>query len=587
MNIFAQIRREEKDFNKDVEIVDGFSFNQLDTVETVILYYNSRFRDGQFYTDEEYRNQRKFFHNINRAPCDNATKNLDIDTKDVYPTATKESDYIKAKILREDLYRYMKKHKIGQMKNVIAEEAPIFGTVVLKKVPGDEIVEIVDLRNLINDPTANKLADGFVIEKHYYTPEELRKMPWDNIDKAITTFTQFNETEGNSIPFIEIYERYGEVPLSWYKEARNVEVLPEDDNKFIKTRFIVAGVNKVKELDGIVNENGIILDVSEMKDIPYKEYRYTRIKGRWLGEGEVEKTFDPQIRINELTNYKIQGLRLSTLHLFVTPDSLLQSNILNDCDNGDILVAPNGIAPLMNEERNLSAYVEEERRVDDLVVGLTSSYDVVRGETMPSGTPFRSVAVQNINAAKLFDFKRENLGLFLKEVYREWIIPRLLKELNKEHILDMSDSSEEYKQFEEAIVKFRTWRAIQEMIKKGIKFDWGQIDMIKSAIREKISNKKLKIPVDYYKGFELDVDMNITGEKYNKSAVLESKFNLLEIIAKNPAILENPQTVKLFNQIAELSGTSPLEIGEGSPVNQQAQSRAAVRAMGSPAEITR
>jgi len=587
MNIFAQIRKEEEEFNKDVTIVDGFTFNQLETIETIILYYTSRYRSGQFYTDGEYRNQRKFFHKINRAPCDAATKNLDIDTKDIYPTATKESDYIKAKILREDLFRYMKKHKIGQLKNRIAEEAPIFGTVVLKKVPGDEIVEIVDLRNLINDPTIDKLADGFVIEKHYYTPTELKEKPWDNIDEAIARFTEFHEEEGKAVPFIEVYERYGEVPLSWYKEARGEEVLPEDDEKYIKARFIVTGVNNVEETENGTREGGIILEVSEIDEIPYKEYRYTRIKGRWLGEGEVEKTFDPQIRINELTNYKIQGLRLSTLHLFVTPDSLLQSNILNDCDNGDILVAPNGIQPLMNEERNLSAYAQEERRIDDLVVGLTSSYEVVRGETMPSGTPFRSVAVQNINAAKLFDFKRQNLGLFLKEVYREWIIPELLKRLNKEHILDMSDGSEEYKQFEDAIVKYRTWKAIQEMIRRGIEFDWRQIDIIKAAIRRKLAKKQLKIPADYYKDFELDVDMNITGEKYSKSAVLESKFNLLQIIAKNPAVLENPQTVKLFNQIAELSGTSPLEIGEGSPVNQQAQARAAVRALGSPTEITR
>ena len=581
-NIFAQIRKERNDFEKDVPIVDGYDINQLDIIETVILYYNSRFRNGQFYTDSEYRNQRKFFHNINRAPCDNATKNLDIDTKDVYPTATNESDYIKAKILREDLYRYMKKNKIGQMKNTIAEEAPIFGTVVLKKVPSDKIIEIVDLRNLINDPTIDKLAEGFVIEKHYYTPGELRDKPWENIDDVISRFTEFhNKSDGGSVPFIEVFERYGEVPLSWFKEAKNLDVVLEDNDKFIKARFIVAGVNDTENKNGGVTENGIVLDVSEMSEIPYKEYRYTRIKGRWLGEGEVEKTFDPQIRVNELTNYKIQGLRLSTLHLFWSPDSLIQSNVLNDCDNGDILNAPNGINPLMNEERNLSAYVQEENRIDSLVVGLTSSYDVIRGDTMPSGTPFRSVAVQNINAAKLFDFKRENLGLFMKEVYREWIIPELLKKLNKEHILDMSDSTEEYKQFEDSIIKFRTWQAIKGMISKGINFNWGQIDLIKNTIKQSISKKQLKIPNDYYKGFEYDMDMDITGEKYNKASMLESKFNLLTLMSKSPGIENSP----LFKQIAEMSGTSPLEIGEGSPVNQTAQSRASVRAMGSPSAI--
>lgn len=169
----------------------------------------------------------------------------------------------------------------------------------------------------------------------------------------------------------------------------------------------------------------------------------------------------------------------------------------------------------------------------------------------------------------------------MKEVYREWIIPELLKKLNKEHILDMSDNAEEYKQFEDSIIKFRTWQAIKGMISKGINFNWGQIDLIKNTIKQSISKKQLKIPNDYYKGFEYDMDMDITGEKYNKASMLESKFNLLTLMSKSPGIENSP----LFKQIAEMSGTSPLEIGEGSPVNQTAQSRASVRAMGSPSAI--
>jgi len=578
--MIAQIQKEKKDFeDNDVTIVEGFNFNQLETIKTIISYYNSRFRDGQFYADDEYKDQRKYFHNLNRSPCDNATKNIDIDTKDVYPVARREKDYVKASILRHDLTNYMKVHKVGQIKNRIEEEAPIFGTVVVKEVPGDDILQIVDLRNIICDPTCDKLEDSFVIEKHYYTPQELKKMPWKNIKEAIEKHTQYqiemgDEEQDTVAPYIEVFERYGEVPKADIEEANGRKPRKSEYNEYQLARFIVAGIQGEEE-------EGVILDASRVKKIPYKEYRYNKIKGRWLGEGEVEKNFDPQIRINELTNYKMQGMRLSTLHLFVSPDETLEKNVLSDCDNGDIIRAPNGIQPLVNEERNLAAYNQEEQRIDQLVANLSNSYEVVRGETMPAGTPFRSVAVQNMNAAKLFDFKRENLVLFWKELYREVVIPRLIKNLKEEHIVDIAESAKEYESFVDDVVRHRTWEAIQKMIAKGIDFRRGQLDMIKQAIKRKLMSQKIKVPENYYDNLEYDVDINISGERYNKAALLESKFNLLKLIMQGGTeSLQDPTIKNLVDEIAELSGTSPLEIGESSPTNQQAQSSAMVRQMG-------
>jgi len=578
--MIAQIQKEKKDFeDNDVTIVEGFNFNQLETIKTIISYYNSRFRDGQFYADDEYKDQRKYFHNLNRSPCDNATKNIDIDTKDVYPVARREKDYVKASILRHDLTNYMKVHKVGQIKNRIEEEAPIFGTVVVKEVPGDDILQIVDLRNIICDPTCDKLEDSFVIEKHYYTPQELKKMPWKNIKEAIEKHTQYqiemgDEEQDTVAPYIEVFERYGEVPKADIEEANGRKPRKSEYNEYQLARFIVAGIQGEEE-------EGVILDASRVKKIPYKEYRYNKIKGRWLGEGEVEKNFDPQIRINELTNYKMQGMRLSTLHLFVSPDETLEKNVLSDCDNGDIIRAPNGIQPLVNEERNLAAYNQEEQRIDQLVANLSNSYEVVRGETMPAGTPFRSVAVQNMNAAKLFDFKRENLALFWKELYREVVIPRLIKNLKEEHIVDIAESAKEYESFVDDVVRHRTWEAIQKMIAKGIDFRRGQLDMIKQTIKRKLMSQKIKVPENYYDNLEYDVDINISGERYNKAALLESKFNLLKLIMQGGTeSLQDPTIKNLVDEIAELSGTSPLEIGESSPTNQQAQSSAMVRQMG-------
>src|SRR3990167_5493739 len=87
----------------------------------------------------------------------------------------------------------MRQNRIARKLNEIPEKVSGVGTVVLKKVDGDRVFDFVDLRNLACDPSAKRLNDGWTSERHYYTPNELRKqieLGWDAdvIERAIDDF---------------------------------------------------------------------------------------------------------------------------------------------------------------------------------------------------------------------------------------------------------------------------------------------------------------------------------------------------------------------------------------------------------------
>ncbi len=71
---------------------------------------------------------------------------------------------------------------------------------------------------------------------------------------------------------------------------------------------------------------------------------------------------------------------------------------------------------------------------------ITSTPDAISGNTMPSGTAYRQVAILNQESHSLFELMTENKGLALEEMFREWIIPFMRKQLNsKDEIVAMLD----------------------------------------------------------------------------------------------------------------------------------------------------
>lgn len=580
-SIYKIIEQYEKDFlDKPIEIVEGYSFSQLDQIKENQRYYASKFLDGN---DDEFGY--KYFYNIGKSRVKNAAKNLDFDTKDIQIRATSPDNYYKAWIMRRDVKRWMKERKLGLIFNEMAQLTPKYGSFVLKKVAGKDIVRKVNLKNLKNDPTCERLKDsGWIIEDHYYTPSELQREAergWEKekIEKAIASYRinrkeNYDDNVDTSQPqgtaqFIHVKEFYGDVPEDILKDGG-------DPNKYILANLIVIspepGANKASNKEA--EKEGLILYRKEIKEIPYKETHYDREEGRWLGVGIIEDLRDAQIMKNEQINQMMMAIKLANLILFQTGDETVARNILTDLVNGDILKMKSELKRVDTENRGLNTDTIISKEIQSIADALANSFEVTTGEALPSGTPFSLGMLIDKNANKLFDFILEGMGMFLQEVFEDWIIPELEKDLNEAHLLEITDK-DEMKWIMERMKKQTVWDSVKDFIMAsgGRKPTQGEVALAEQVLTERLMDKDslaLDLPKSFY-DFEKVVEVNITDERNSKKEQLATIATIIQLLGSKPDLIRTPAGQKAL----DISGLSEVDVIGASQAPSQSQEMSA------------
>jgi hypothetical protein len=525
------------DYNKKViDINPDYAPTQPDVIDLVDHYWMDKFRDG----GETLTGWKKAFYNIVSNPTQVSSKMVDLDTKDVKIIAENGASFYPAWFYQKDLRLWMKEKQFGKVLNEIVYNLPKYGTVILKKV-GDDIFN-VPIKNFAMSPDVNKLEESnYIIETHEYTPAAFKKMKWDKaaIKEAI-------KLAGDLEPDtkIKVYELYG-------------EVAGEDDNYFC------------------ITDTGIVLyqDTMDVGDV-YKKHDWEIINGRALGRGVVEKLFEAQIQQNRIVNYKTEGLHWSSKHVFQTRDQGVERNLMTDTENGDIVNVMSEITPIAMEERNLAGYTSNEQRWDLLAKSITFAYSEISGERAPAGTPLGSSMLQVQQASNFFDLKKEDLGMFIKDVIITWVIPSFEKNANLEHSIMISQFDDsEIQKIRGLVVDAQTNESvIEHIIRTGNIPKTEDIKIFRSIAEKEVEKKKeIKIPKGMYKNLQKKVDVIITNEQIDVAARLTTLQAALGMLSTNPAIIENPKTKKLFYSLLDLSGISPVELGldettETSPV---------------------
>lgn len=578
--IFGQIRKEADDFyNGFISVVEGYSFNQYKTIKRVLLYTNNKYEDAT-----TYLGRNKIFFNVINAPCEVATKMLNIDTKNIRLWPMNPKSAFSTYLLEKELKLWLKTSKMGRILNQIAEEAPKFGSVVIEKTKDG--AQVVDLRRLRLDPSVDSIKDSrFVHTVHYMSPTELRETGWDDVELAIDRFGNVNaaqpyEDESGSMsqqtstPYIKITKRYGEVPEY---------MLGGKGEKMVRALFIVAGADdQIRNEEGkSIGEAGVILFKSKWhKEWPYKDFHYTKVKGRWLGVGIPEMLFDVQVRINELKNQKRISMEISSMHLFQTPDRQITRNVLTDKMSGDIIISPNGIQPIANEERNLPAWNTEEEGYAQQVDRLTFAYEAVSGAPLPSSTPATNAVLATNQATSVFAFKRENLALMLQDFFNDLVLPQVLKDLSPEHVMRFTGSINELAKLDEAAAELHVNDTIMKLILNGGR-GVSRIEEIATIEKEKAlkeykkqgSQRFLKLKDHFYDDAEFEFDFLIANEQADPSIIANNTQAALIAVSQNPAILNDPRLKVLFYKWAEKIGVSPseLELADQDATQQQQQ----------------
>lgn len=538
-----------------VEIVPGLTYNPYDTLKRITFYSESKYISGQ----KDDRGRTKPFFNIVNYRVNIATRATDIDTKDINIVADAPQFAPLSFILQKEVYNWMKDVNYGKTLNQMGYTRAKYGGVLVKKCLEQEEgedeeleVEIVDWRNVIVDTTD---PNSLVIEKHYMTDAELAEKDgvWDDITKAI------DQARMSADGKLTVYEMTGKLPMSYSPDGGS-------EYEFKVQKFFICFYG---------SDKGTVLYHEILEESPYKYLPWEAVNGR-LGKGIVEDGFEAQQWTNDAVVKEKEAMELGSKVVFTTTDPNMQNNIMSEVENGQILQRTPGtefsiantITNALPEFRNLI------QSWDSQLEHATGTYNAITGETMPSGTAYRSVAIQNQEATSNFDYRREEMGILQVEIFTDWIIPFLIKKFNKKHILSAEFTNEELSAIDDSYATYSANQQAMDMILSGkpvYESNYEEIvNLNKDVIKRSKNTRFLDIPKNLYKGWEPKVTIVTTGEQRNKAVILDSLNNVLMTVAKAPQILTDPTLSKVFSRILEVSGSgiSPVSLGVST---QQAQ----------------
>lgn len=548
-----QINQEIEDFRrKDITIVPGFGYNQYQTLEQIIFYWNSKYKSGA--VDDE--GDRKYFRNISRNPAKVCTKAIDFDTKNIRLLTTGGGDPLKTWFMERDLKFWMRDRDFGRTLNRIFEELPVYGSVVLKIVDGTPY--FVDLRNFILEQSADTLDDtNYIIEVHHMTPAQLRRaakdLGWDSA-KVDKTIEEFRKAQGK-YSHIRVYERYGEIEVT---DAKGNKTYPSK-----KIYVADVGEDEYDQRGEVTFEHpGIILSEQEYEGHPYWEFHMGKVPGRWLGVGVVEELFEPQIAINQNTNLQNKSAVFAATRLWQTRDpNGGNRNLLTDVRNGEVLHIDSEITQVNMEDRNVPFFTDQDQKWLRTRDELTFSYDVVQGERLPAGTPLGSAQLAITQTLSYFEGIQENVALAVKKMLYDVILPQFEKEQGGEHTLRLVGKDlDEYAQM---INNDLTLKEVIRLALLGRFPTEAEKEAISLSITEAIKQGKEKIldvPKGFYKDLEYDIDIDITGESVDTRVQNATLFAILQAITADPTMTQDPTKKNILFFMAEKGGINPHDI---------------------------
>jgi len=509
-------------FNK-VEISEGVFFNQYDLIKRIYKFKNRSLTD-KINADLSYN----YYFDMISPRVDSEVKNLRFDTKNILVfSANPVKDFAAVFLANASMKDWLSENGEDLKLKEAVEEFVSNGNVGFKKVDGG--YEIVDaLNTYITNITAKDVEDTDIIERHEMTAIDLKKMSgWDNVDKVIKkygnkTFTSSNLTTPTDTTkkMYEIFEFTGEVSEKEFNEVKGEN--GGSDDVFFLAKIIVAGMKK-----GGGREK-VVLFSEKLKGSMSDYYLFAhrgKYEGRFWRVGMYETLFDYQIRANEIGNQLARGLDWASRVIFRSKDSKILQNIRADVDNGDVIITDD-LAQVDVRMRGLDQLIADWNRLMTDADRVSNSFDVVRGESLPSGTPFRLGMLIDQNAGRLFVVLRQKLTLVYKRVFREWIMPELVKGMKGKDVFRFVGEVEILDQLREIMVN--NWY-MQNLVQIGP----HTREMAEGIKQEKLDELRDIDPVidnskEIWEGVLPRMFVAITGEGYLYNETVQDILQLIQ-----------------------------------------------------------
>lgn len=579
-SVASLVREAESDYTSGPTTISKYvDFDMYETINTVDAYINSIHLNGA----EDSIGREKPFFNIVVAARNIWFRATDIDRKDIRITTTKSNQEIMTLAANILLKNWMKKAGFGATLNDWGRTLATYGSAVLKFVEKDGELHctVIPWNRLI--PDVIDFDNNAKIEVLEYTPAQLRKNKAydqkmvESLINALASREDLNkQKKDNKANYIKVYEVHGELPLSKItKDEKN-------DDVYVQQMHVVSFVKKGynRNTRSYDFDDYTLYSGKESKD-PYFITHLIKEDGRTLAIGAVENLFQAQWMANHSVKLEKDTLDFASLIITQTADATLAGrNLLSDLMTGDILVH-NDNQPLtqLNNQHDITQIQNFGLMWSNLSKEITSTPDAMRGGNQPSGTAWRQVEALRMESHSLFEVMKENKGLAIEEMLREYIIPFLKKKMDTAEEIGGLLESSDIAQFDAKYVpneaRRRNNKRIIDTVLRGEIADPADLQALEGEVKGELAplgNKRYLKPSDIpdktwkemLNDFEWVAEVNITQESLDTDAVLTTLNTMLATAVNDPELYKF-----LISKILEITGhISPVEIPISKPQQQ-------------------
>lgn len=560
--IYDYIKNQISAYQKPIDLTEGWHWPMKDHLEHSFLLKNSQFI--QHNENRTLRPKRNII--LAMLNLQYRLEGFDIKDADIYVDDVDES--YKSFLVKKFHGKWVLENFIDTAIDESVESYADYGGTLVRKSDTAR-PEVMDLRTIAFCNQTNILAYPFGIN-HVLSASELRdKTKWGdgNYGATMDVETLIKLAKREEKDEIEVFEVHGTLPVEWLSDSPSYV---EETKKDVQQVQIVAYYK-----DENNQEQGVTLFKHKEPKLPFKFLARDEIKGRALGRGGVEELMEPQAWTDWNEIKVAEMLEAVSKNIIVTDDPTLAAKHpsgMKDMEQLELLEIQQGSSAtiLNNTARNLPAFNDAIVRWDELSQRINSSESLL-GENPSSGTPFKLYEAQQIQGKGIHEYRKGKIATFWEEIYRDWIIPYIQKEIAQGSTFLSELSSDEMQSISEQVMEnYANRKRTEEVLN-------GEMPTDKEFLRQeaqtqfmKGGNKKfIEILKDEIKK-PISVMMNIAGKQKNLALLTDKLVNVMRQYISTPQIRQDPSMTKLLNTILESSGLSPIMFNP-TPQPQQMQ----------------
>ncbi len=565
-SIFEYITSQEASYKLPIQLPGNWSWSMKQHIETSYLYNNSQLLTG--------KNDFKPVKNITRPILNLQHRTEDIELKDVQIYVDDADKYhlsFLVKKYHDDVFAV--ENDIDTFFDDLNVSRIDYGGGLSKHL-NKPCPEVVPLQSIVFCDQTDILSGPIGI-KHFYSPDqlmEMEKVGWGNESNGasatleqVITLSRESKREGQNDTmsdtpgrYIEVYEVHGNFPKRFLDPA-------DTSGLFSSQIHIVCFYQKSDSSKG-----NITLFRAEEKESPFKLIKRDPVYGRALGFGGAEELFEAQVWVNyDMIRMQDMLDAASKTILSSTDPTVATKGKVRDMDNLEIVdLAPGTeLRQVDTFPRNLKLFENNMLMLETHAKEMGAAQDPLQGKEPVAGTPFASLNAQIQQGLGLHEYRRGQYAKHLEEIYTDWVIPHIEKQIVKGAKFLSELSLDELQYVTECIVRTESNKRIKEMVLAGLTPTPDEAEVFKQLVRDELKKKGNKYFIEILKGefkdASLAVKVSVAGKSKNLSLMADKVSNIFKFAFSNPQgfgqVLQIPGMAKAFNELLEYSGMSPVD----------------------------